>query len=179
MSEQASDPRPFFQPRAGQDSLNVAYLLWKLSEQLAIAPTGCWEWFGAKSSGGYGQFRFGGRTIYVHRLVYEFCLGDLPRYAVVCHQCDNPPCCNPAHLFIGTQGDNVRDAYAKGRLTPPPSKRGSNANAAKLTESQVVEIRQRAASANNGDLKVIAAEFGIDYSTLRRIVLRQTWRHIP
>lgn len=79
-----------------------------------IVPEGtCLVWTGGRTSQGYGVA--GGA--YVHRLAWEETNGrPVPTGMVVCHSCDNPPCCNPDHLWIGTQGDNVRDAAAKGRL---------------------------------------------------------------
>lgn len=81
---------------------------------LASAPSEeCWEWTGPRVPRGYGQL---GR-LYVHRLVAEAAFGPIPPKYQVCHHCDNPPCCNPAHLFVGTQSDNMRDMVAKGRWT--------------------------------------------------------------
>ena len=80
--------------------------------------TDCWKWLGDPSRAGYGSLRVGGRNRLAHRVSYVLANGPIPSGMLVCHRCDNPSCVNPAHLFLGTHGDNTRDAIQKGRLDP-------------------------------------------------------------
>ena len=81
----------------------------------------CWVWTGGTNGVGYGRVSDAdGRTVLTHRLVYQLEVGPIPEGLWVLHHCDNPPCVNPAHLFLGTVGDNNRDARAKGRAFGPP-----------------------------------------------------------
>lgn len=90
------------------------------------APTACWPWKGAKTSKGYGRVKIGGRLVLPHRVIYATMVGDVPadssyHGAVVMHTCDNPACCNPAHLCLGTQRENILDMSRKGRGGSPTS----------------------------------------------------------
>lgn len=146
-------------------------------------PDACWTWTGARHRGGYGVLHTGGkcgRTVYAHRVSWMLHTGTDPANMAVCHRCDNPPCCNPRHLFLGTIADNVRDMIDKGRARTaarPPHLRGEAHGSAKITEANVIEIRQR--SAMGEPSPTIAASFGIDPSTVRQIIRRVIWRHVP
>src|SRR5688500_12424982 len=76
----------------------------------------CWPWQGAVTGTGHGRFWIAGRPHGPHRVAYQLATGTDPGDLFVCHRCDNPPCCNPAHLFLGSARDNARDALKKGRL---------------------------------------------------------------
>lgn len=76
---------------------------------------GCWEWQGATNGHGYGQLGYNGKRTTAHRLSYELSNGEIPAGVLVRHTCDNPPCCNPAHLILGTHLDNAADRVARGR----------------------------------------------------------------
>lgn len=144
--------------------------------------SGCWVWLRARNKQGYGLVRFNKVTIGAHRLAYQLTCGDIPAGLFVCHRCDNPPCCNPDHLFLGTTTDNQRDCVNKGRhkLQKRPQDsafRGQYfTGRAKLTEGQVVEIRT-ALSANVGPY-TLARQYGVCYDTIRNIAIRRTWRLI-
>jgi hypothetical protein len=83
---------------------------------------GCWLWTQSVKSYGYGQVQSRGVNYHAHRLAYALFVGPIPRGMFVCHVCDTPLCVNPAHLFLGTHSDNMRDARTKGRR---PSRRSA------------------------------------------------------
>jgi hypothetical protein len=80
-----------------------------------VANGACLEFGGSRSEDGYGTIRYQGRMQKAHRVAWQLAHGPIPKGLLVCHRCDNPPCCNVAHLFLGTVADNNRDRHAKGR----------------------------------------------------------------
>lgn len=143
----------------------------------------CWPWMGGKSNRGYGGFNRGGVSVKAHRFAYELATGTAPGRMFVCHRCDNPPCCNPAHLFLGTCADNVADMVAKGRHVRPPRdesavkwRRGEKSPNAKLTTDDVLSIRARRAAGEQ--LKVIAADYGVHKSLICHIAKGRGWYHV-
>ena len=87
----------------------------RLQAGIVESPSGCHEWTKATNRKGYGRIWSNGETVYTHRLAWELSHGWVPDDLQVLHRCDNPPCCNPAHLFLGTNADNMADKVAKGR----------------------------------------------------------------
>jgi len=140
----------------------------------------CWNWMGAKNDCGYGVIGRGTRCHGIskaHRVAYEiFHFTDLHKTICVCHICDNPACVNPKHLFLGTQADNVADMIAKGRNTPPPVRKGEEANFAKLTEQQIRQIRKLSKAGTSS--RKIAKSFAVSKTTILQIVNHKSWRHV-
>lgn len=107
-----------------------------------------------------------------HRVAYALTFGEFPPHLHVLHHCDNPPCCNPAHLYLGGPIENSRDRVARGRAA-----KGSHNARAKLREPQVEEIKARiAAGEATGS---IASSFGVSPMTIRRIRAGSHWKHVP
>jgi hypothetical protein len=177
MSEQTTFTRPTFQPLDPTPS-NVNYLV-RLAQRVFVAASGCWLWEGAKNRDGYGVVGRRGQMQRVHRVVYALCVAPIPLRLNVCHDCpegDNPLCCNPAHLFVGTQKENVHDAMLKGRLrgrTPPKGEENPNA---RLTEGDVRAIRRKAKA---GVPQVqLQAEYCLSRASVNRIVRGLAWVHV-
>jgi hypothetical protein len=137
--------------------------------------TQCWEWMGYRIPQGYGQLSYRKRTLKAHRVSAMVYLGfDLNSPLDVCHHCDNPPCFNPDHLFIGGPKENMRDAVLKGRF---PDRKGEKSNNAKVGDSDIRTIRQRRAKGET--YRKIASDFGMSISGIFGICAGVSWTHIP
>ena len=134
-------------------------------------PDACWPWLLGTDKDGYGKAKFGGETIRPHRRYFEAVEGPLKPGEIACHTCDNPPCCNPAHIFSGTHAANAADRNAKGRMNP---RIGSEHGYAKLTEAIILDIRARVGQSQAS----IAKEFGVRQSLVSLIRNRKIWKHV-
>lgn len=138
-------------------------------------PDECWPWKSkSRTKKGYGLIRRtgdGSKQTTAHRLAYEDKFGTVPEGQMVLHSCDNPPCCNPAHLFLGSGTDNAADRDGKGRGVAPPKHAGESHPLAKLTSSQVAEIRN-----SKGKLREIAALYRIGLSQVSAIRKGRSWK---
>lgn len=132
----------------------------------------CWEWTAGKNGKGYGTYQLYKRSIGTHRLSWQLINGEIPDGLNVLHKCDNPPCCNPAHLFLGTHKANANDRERKGRGNQPKLEKH---NKAKLTVAIVREIRQRYA-AGGITMKRLAIEYNVHETNIGFIIKHITWK---
>lgn len=138
---------------------------WLAARVRTCPKAGCWLWTKSVNAYGYGNYTDCGVTKLAHRLSWSIFRGEIPAGMFVCHRCDVPACCNPDHLFLGTQRENLQDMANKGRH--------NRLGGAKLNEAQVLEIL-----ALDSPQRLIAANYGISPSNVSRIKTRSSWRHI-
>lgn len=143
----------------------------RIQAKIALADNGCWEWTGAKYWTGYGHIIADKVHYAAHRASYMLYIGDIPDGMVVCHKCDNPPCVNPAHLFLGTKADNSSDMVRKAR-----SARGEKNAKAKLTEDQVREVLRLRKSGLT--LQALADRFKVTKKAVHFIITGKNWKHL-
>lgn len=169
----------------------------------------CWVWTGFATEDGYGRFtpQHGDRSIGAHRFAWQLSRGPIPEDAWVLHDCDTPPCVNPAHLFLGEAAINNADMHAKGRrgrilvptgddhysrrepwrlargdrhgshLHPERMERGTGRYNAKLTEEAVANILKRY-TGKHGEQSALAREFGVSVTVINLVVRGLAWRHV-
>lgn len=136
--------------------------------------SGCWLWIGPRTTKGYASTSWQGRFRQVHRMLWEREHGPVPAGLYVLHHCDVRHCVNPAHLYVGTQTDNMRDMVVRGRK---PSRKGERNGRCKVSEDTVRTIRRRYA-AGGVSLRALGDEYGLTMSVVHKIVTRQTWAHV-
>jgi len=134
----------------------------------------CWPFIRKhQNRSGHKQMWANGRMRFVHRLVWEVVNGQIPTGMCVCHHCDNPACCNPRHLFLGTIADNNADRDRKGRQR---SVHGTDSPNAKLTDDDIIKIismlQQRISQ------QKIAEQFNVRQGTIWFIAARKSWAHL-
>lgn len=132
----------------------------------------CWEWMGGFDGKGYGRIYFEHKRRGAHRVVYELTYGKIQNELYVCHKCNNPICCNPKHLYLGTQKDNLKQMIEDGR-----SHVGEKHGLAKLTEEDVLKIRKMY-STGKYTLKTLGETFKTCFQNISDIINRKHWRHI-
>jgi hypothetical protein len=143
----------------------------------------CWIWTALTNEDGYGRFWSKGSHVYAHRFAWQLVNGEIPAGMKVLHSCDNPPCCNPAHLSLGTQLENIQDMLSKGRGGRLQGEQKENA---KLTDDLVVSLRNIfddgiiLASYRNKQAAIIdlAKVLEVAPETIRGAIDRRKWKHI-
>lgn len=140
------------------------------------APTECWPWTGGTNGNGYGCIYVDGRVVLAHRLAWELVHGPILKgegYHGTCvlHRCDTPACCNPAHLFLGTQLNNMQDKVAKDRQD-----KGEKMSWAKLTDEKATTVRRlHAVGYSATDLGWL---FSVTPSCILAVANQRNWRHV-
>lgn len=134
---------------------------------------GCWEWMGSRHYKGYGEFTpKPGNRMKAHRYAWISTRGPIPDGLLVCHHCDNPPCCNPDHLFLGSEKANKNDSVEKRRHAF-----GCKCGRSKLTEADVLEIRRLDKLCNTSRMS-IARRFKISGRMVTAICVYENWKHV-
>lgn len=163
----------------------------------------CWPWLAALDSHGYGQVGFKRTTLRSHRVAFHLFFGPFALELSCCHKCDNPKCCNPFHLFLGSHKENMQDMFKKKRRRtiqgkewqtvyaarkpagdrhrskthPEEILRGSQIGNAKFTEDQIIQIRNAYKKESTSCAK-LGKQFSVNATCIHKIVTRKTWTHI-
>lgn len=155
---------------AGRYSIELSDLLERISRHVNVKANGCWIW--GKDNGTHKCMKINGKMVKVYRVVYEKLVGPIPDKGYVCHNCpggDNPSCCNPEHLWLGSHAENMHDAVIKGQYA-----HGKEHWNSKLTASKVREIFSEYHEKGRMQ-ESIAKQFGVNTKTVSDIIRRKTW----
>lgn len=148
----------------------------RLQAQITVAPSGCWLFQGYTNEKGYGRIRYKGKKELVHRAAYMHYVGEIPEGMLVCHECDVPGCCNPEHLFTGSNADNIADRDAKGRHRPNPNgRRGIPSSRMSMEKAEQIRKEFR----RGMSIVRIAANYGFCERTINRVINREITGHKP
>jgi hypothetical protein len=172
-----------------------------LQNTMLDVDTGCMNWQHYKNADGYGRMSFERKVTSAHRFAYNLFVGEIPKGMVVRHKCHNPACCNPEHLLIGTQFDNIQDMVKAGRHLSPKKKKPKPPHFSalisakqkeywkrlksqgivkmsnnKLDEDTVKYIRKRAKKGIA--VKEMAAEYEMTPKAIRNVINRKAWNHV-
>lgn len=135
----------------------------------------CWTWTARTDAYGYGAIKVDGKSTLAHRYSWLINVGYLPDDKLVCHHCDNPPCVNPKHLFLGTHKDNYDDMRSKGR-EKKASPAGEINPMSRLTDGDVRVIRSLV---EQGLTQIMVSKFlAVPATTVHNVCSRKTWKHV-
>lgn len=135
----------------------------------------CWQWKLSTGSHGYGQLFWDGRVQTAHRFSYHLFRGD-PGKLQINHKCGNKRCCNPAHIYAGTQLENFKDMLQHGTHVPPPLLKGEQIGNAALTDQQASEIKQALLAGSTR--QALATQYGVSVSTVSLISRNLRYAHV-
>lgn len=147
---------------------NKTAYVWIVETLSSTDTDDCMPWPFGKYKNGYGMVAIKQVKFYAHRLSYIIVHGSIPTGKRILHSCDNPPCFNPRHLRSGSAKDNTQDAIARKRMHC-----GERSGPSKLKDADIAMIRSGQYTAHD-----MAIRFGVSYATIRRVILRQIWRHL-
>lgn len=145
----------------------------RLESKIEKDKNDCWNWTGEITKDGYGRSSIKGKSMHAHRYSFIIFNGEIPNGKFVCHHCDNPLCVNPAHLFIGTQADNMLDKKRKGRCA---DRKGEKHPLSKFKTEDIQNIRKFYKQGITQ--RVLAFLFDCHQSQISHVVRRKRWSHV-